>query len=218
MLSVLISWSGGKDSTLALYLLNKQKYEVKTLFTTISSEYNRVSMHGIRSDLLEKQSNSIGIPLHIVSLPKNTTNEEYGMIMEKEMAYFKTKLINTVIFGDIFLEDVRKYRESNLSKIGMSAVFPLWKKDTAGLAREFIDMGFKAIITAVDSNFLDKSFVGKLFNREFLKLLPSNVDPCGENGEFHTFVFDGPLFSYPVEFKLGKIVFRDNRFYYIDLI
>jgi uncharacterized protein (TIGR00290 family) len=218
MKHVIISWSGGKDSALALYFLNKKKYEVKSLFTTVSIEYNRISMHGVRRKLLEKQAKSIGLSFHLTALPKNVSNEEYGEIMKKEMLYFKSKSIYHVVFGDIFLEDIKDYRESNLSKIGMKAIFPLWKKNTEELAREFINLGFKAIITSVDSKVLESSHVGNIYNYKFLNSLPSNVDPCGENGEFHTFVFDGPLFSHPIRFQKGEIVFRENRFYFIDLI
>ncbi len=214
---VIISWSGGKDSVLALFLLNREKFNVRTLITSISEEYNRVSMHGVRKELLEKQANSIGIPLITISLPKDTTNEEYEKIMKREMLYFKSHRIYHVVFGDIFLEDIRKYRESNLSKIGMKAIFPLWKKSSKDLAKQFLDLGFKAIITCVDSNFLNSDFVGEFFDDNFLQALPSNVNYCGENGEFHTFVFDGPIFFNPVKFQKGEIVFRDDRFYFIDL-
>jgi len=191
---------------------------VRVLLTTISEEFNRVSMHGVRKELLEKQANSIGIPLITISLPKNISNEEYEEVMYREMLDFKCHRVYHVVFGDIFLEDIREYREKNLSKIGMKAIFPLWKKkDTKELAREFIDLGFKAIITVVDSNFLDKSYVGNMFDKEFIDSLPLDVDPCGENGEFHTFVFDGPIFFNPVKFQTGEIVLRDDRFYYIDL-
>ncbi len=214
---VIISWSGGKDSVLALFLLNREKFNVRTLITSISEEYNRVSMHGVRKELLEKQTNSIGIPLITISLPKDTTNEEYEKIMKQEMLYFKSHRIYHVVFGDIFLEDIRNYRESNLSKIGMKAIFPLWKKDTKELAHLFINLGFKAIITSVDSKFLEGSFVGKIFDREFINSLPPDIDPAGENGEFHTFVFDGPIFINPVKFQRGEFVFRDDRFYFVDL-
>jgi uncharacterized protein (TIGR00290 family) len=188
------------------------------LLTTISEEYNRVSMHGVRTELLEKQANSIGIPLLTILLPKNVSNEDYEEIMYREMLDFKCHRVYHVVFGDIFLEDIRNYRESNLSKIGMKAIFPLWKKDTIELAKMFIKLGFRGIITSVDSQFLDGSFIGKLYDHDFIDSLPPDVDPCGENGEFHSFVFDGPIFSYPIQFKKGEIVFRENRFYYIDLI
>ncbi len=216
--SAIISWSGGKDSALALYyLLLEKEYEVKTLLTTISADYNRISIHGVRRKLLEKQSQSIGIPVHIISLPKDVSNDEYEEIMRNEMIKFKSQQVKNVAFGDVFLEDIRGYRESNLSKIGMNAIFPLWGIHSKVLAKKFIDLGFRAIITCVDSTVLEYSFVGQFFNDEFLSSIPSNVDPCGENGEFHTFVFDGPIFSYPIQFEKGEVVFRDERFYFIDL-
>ena len=217
MESVIVSWSGGKDSVLALHFLNKDEFNVRTLITTISESYNRVSMHGVRKELLEKQAQSIGIPLLTISLPKDITNDEYEKIMKREMLYFKSQSVYKVVFGDIFLEDIRKYREANLSKIGMKAIFPLWKRDTKALAEKFIESGFKAIITSVDSKYLEGSYVGRQFDRDFLNSLPPNVDSCGENGEFHSFVFNGPNFSYPIHFQKGNIVFRENRFYYIDL-
>ncbi len=216
---IAVSWSGGKDSTLALYYsLLEKKYEVHSLLTTFSAEYNRTSMHGIRIDLLEKQIQSIGIPVNLIALPKDVSNDEYEEIMKKEMITLKSHQVLSVVFGDIFLEDLREQRESNLSKIGMKALFPLWRKNSRELAKEFIDLGFKAIIACVDSTYLNDSYVGQIYNDNFLSTLPSNVDPCGENGEFHTFVFDGPIFSYPIKFKKGKIVLREERFYYIDLI
>ena len=196
----------------------EEKYNVNSLITTISEEYNRISMHGVRAELLEAQARSLGFNLKIIKLPKDVGNDEYAAIMKKEMLSLKSMSTNEVVFGDIFLEDVREYRESNLSKIGMTAIFPLWGKNTREIAKEFIKFGFKAIITCVDSTFLDESYIGQLYNDEFLLSLPSNVDPCGENGEFHTFVFTGPIFSYPILFKKGEIVFREEHFYFIDLI
>jgi len=219
MKSIAVSWSGGKDSALALYYsLLEKKYKVNSLLTTVSAEYNRISMHGIRIELLEKQIQSIGIPINLISLPKDVSNDEYEEIMRKEMINLKSHQVLNVVFGDIFLEDIREYRKSNLSKIGMKALFPLWGKNSRELAREFIDLGFKAIITCVDSTYLNDSYIGQIYNDNFLSTLPSNVDPCGENGEFHTFVFDGPIFSFPINFKKGDIVFREERFYFIELI
>ncbi len=219
MEAILLSWSGGKDSALALNdILMEKKYSVKFLFTTISAEYNRISMHGVRKELLEKQAESLGIPVHIIRLLKNVNNDEYGNIMKREMLQFKSKNVIYIAFGDIFLEDVREYREANLASIGMKAVFPLWGKNSMELAKQFLDLGFKAIITSVDSKVLDKSFVGLRFDDNFLNSLPTNVDPCGENGEFHTFVFDGPFFQHPIRFNKGKVVYREERFYFIDLL
>ncbi len=216
---VLFTWSGGKDSTLALYELHKSRnYDVVALLTTITEDYDRVSMHGVRRILLERQANSLGIPLEKIYITKNASNEEYEMRMRETLLKYRSKGVLSVVFGDIFLEDVRKYREENLSKIGMYGIFPLWKRDTSKLAAQFIDLGFRAIITCVDSRVLNKSFVCRPYNERFLDDLPPDVDPCGENGEFHTFVYDGPIFRRRIPFKRGKIVLRDNRFYYCDLI
>ncbi|MFX1393112.1 MAG: diphthine--ammonia ligase [Promethearchaeota archaeon] len=217
--SAIVSWSGGKDSALALYyLLLEKRYTIKKLITTISTDYDRISMHGVRKELLEKQSQSMGISVYIISLQKDVSNAEYEEIMRKEMNKFKSQQVGNVVFGDIFLEDIRKYRESNLSKIGMNALFPIWGKSTRDLAKKFLKFGFEAIITCVDSTVLDGSFIGQLYNEDFLASIPPNIDPCGENGEFHTFVFNGPIFSYPIQFTKGNVVFREDRFYFIDLI
>ena len=215
----LFTWSGGKDSALALSeLLRGEKYDIVALVTTITADYDRVSMHGVRRVLLEEQAASLGLPLEEVFLSKDTSNEDYGLKMRQVLEKYQDVGVSTVVFGDIFLEDVRKYREDNLLKIGMKALFPLWKKDTKVLAHLFIESGFKAIVTCVDSTVLDKTFVGKTFDTRFLSRLPSSVDPCGENGEFHSFVFDGPIFHTPIRFTKGEIVLRDNRFYYCDLL
>jgi uncharacterized protein (TIGR00290 family) len=215
----LFTWSGGKDSALALSgLLRGEKYDIVALVTTITADYDRVSMHGVRRVLLEQQAASLGFPLEEVFLSKDTSMENYGLKMRQMLEKYRDAGVSTVAFGDIFLEDVRKYREDNLLKIGMKAVFPLWKKDTRVLAHSFIKSGFKAIVTCVDSTVLDKTFVGKKFDTRFLSRLPSSVDPCGENGEFHSFVFDGPIFHTPIRFTKGEIVLRDNRFYYCDLL
>jgi len=215
----LFTWSGGKDSALALSeLLRGEKYDIVALVTTITADYDRVSMHGVRRILLEEQATSLGFPLEAVFLSKDTSMENYGLKMQQMLEKYRDAGVSTVAFGDIFLEDVRKYREDNLLKIGMKALFPLWKKDTRVLAHSFIKSGFKAIVTCVDSTVLDKTFVGKKFDTRFLSHLPSSVDPCGENGEFHSFVFDGPIFHTPIQFTKGEIALRNNRFYYCDLL
>ena len=216
---VLFTWSGGKDSILALYELQmRSDYEIVALLTVLAEDYDRISMHGVRSILLERQANSLGLPIEKVYISKNSSNEEYEAKMREVLQRYLTADVSSVGFGDIFLEDLRKHREDNLSKIGMKAIFPIWKRDTVELAHEFIDLGFKAIITCIDSNVLDKAFVGRLYDQQFLSDLPSTVDPCGENGEFHSFVYDGPMFQKEVPFAKGEIVFRDNRFWYCDLI
>jgi uncharacterized protein (TIGR00290 family) len=216
---VLFTWSGGKDSILALYELQiRSDYEIVALLTVLTEDYDRISMHGVRSILLERQADSLRLPIEKVYISKNSSNEEYEAKMREVLQRYLTADVSSVVFGDIFLEDLRKHREDNLSKIGMKAVFPIWKRDTTDLSHEFIDLGFKAIITCVDSNVLDKAFVGRLYDQQFLSELPSTVDPCGENGEFHSFVYDGPIFQKRVPYTKGEIVFRDGRFWYCDLI
>jgi uncharacterized protein (TIGR00290 family) len=216
---VLFTWSGGKDSAMALYELQKTgNYEISALLTTVTEDYDRISMHGVRQILLEQQAVSLGYTLEPVFISKSASNEEYEAKMQEVLEKYLKASISTAVFGDIFLEDVRKYRERNLSKIGMKALFPIWKRNTTELAHTFVNLGFKAVITCVDSNVLDKGFVGRLFDKQFLSELPSNVDPCGENGEFHSFVYDGPIFRERLSYKLGDVVLRDNRFYFCDLI
>ncbi len=214
-----LSWSGGKDSALALYEMKQNKeITIELLLTTVSKKYERVSMHGIRRSLLNEQAKSINLPLRIIELPVDCTNEQYNLIMKGEMKKLRKKGISTIIFGDIFLEDIRAYREKNLSNVKMEAIFPLWNKNTKNLAKKFINLGYKAIITSVDSNFLDKSFLGRIFNSNFIRDLPKDVDLMGENGEYHSFVFDGPTFNKIVVFKTGEVKFEKDRFYYLDLI
>ena len=215
----LFSWSGGKDSAIALYEIQKSKsYEILALLTTITEDYDRVSMHGLRRILLEQQAKSLGISLEKVFITKDASNEEYESKMKEALLRYKNAGVHSVVFGDIFLQDIRKYREENLSKIEMNGVFPIWRRNTTALAHTFIDLGFKAITICVDSNVLDKRFAARDFDKQFLSQLPPTVDPCGENGEFHSFVYDGPSFRENILFKKGEIVLRDNRFYYCDLI
>lgn len=216
---VILSWSSGKDSALAFYELQKaDDYEITALLTTVSEDYDRISMHGVRRTLLELQAESLGVRIEKVYLSKDQTEAEYESRMRKVLTKHLEDGIRGVAFGDIFLEDIRKRRQDNLSKIGMEGLFPLWKSDTAELADKFIDLGFKAIITCVDSNVLDKKWIGKNIDKQFLAELASNVDPCGENGEFHSFVYDGPIFKKKIPFVKGDVVLRENRFYYCDLI
>jgi uncharacterized protein (TIGR00290 family) len=216
---VLLAWSGGKDSAMALYELQKtQSYNISGLLTTITKDYDRISMHGVRRILLEQQADSLGLPLDKVFISKNSSNEEYESEMREILVRYQATGVSSVVFGDIFLEDLRKYREDNLSKIDMKGIFPIWKRDTTELANTFIDLGFKAVVTCVDSKVVDKRFVGRVYDVQFLRELPSSIDPCGENGEFHSFVYDGPIFRERISFTIGEIVLRDNRFYFCDLI
>ena len=217
--NILISWSGGKDSSLALYEIQKSRdYEVAALITTITSDYDRVSMHGLRTILLDEQASSSNIPLEKIFISKNATNDEYESRLKEVLLKYKQLGIRDVVFGDLFLEEIKKYREDLLGKIGMECVFPIWKRDTVKLAKRFIELGFKAITVCVDSNVLGKEFAGREFDEHFLDDLPKAIDPCGENGEFHTFVYDGPILKNPIDHELGEIVLRDKRFYYCDIL
>jgi uncharacterized protein (TIGR00290 family) len=216
---VILSWSGGKDSAMALRELRRGgTYDVRALLTTVTEGYERISMHGVRRVLLEQQAHALGLPVEVVSIPKDCSNEVYGARMREVLERCRAAGIRSVAFGDLFLEDVRRYREDNLAQVGMRGVFPLWERDTAELARTFVDLGFKAVITCVDSHMLDGGFVGRSFDAHFIADLPSTVDPCGENGAFHSFVTDGPIFCHPVRVRKGETVVRDERFYYCDLI
>ena len=216
---VIVKWSSGKDSALALYeILKTRRYEVLELLTTVTQDYDRISIHGVRRVLLEQQADALGFPLEEMLIPKGVSDVEYESTLLKALNRHRTSDVFSVVFGDIFLEDVRKYREQTLAKIGLKGIFPLWKRNTLELAREIIDLGFKAVITCVDSKSLGEGFAGREFDKQFLADLPAIVDPCGENGEFHSFVYDGPMFSKPVSFTKGEIVLRENRFYYCDLM
>lgn len=232
-----LNWSSGKDACLALYKLQRENtYAVEKLVSTTNSATDRVSMHGLRNELLLQQAKEIGLPLQLITLNGNLGMQEYNAVMENAVEKLKNEGFAYSVFGDIFLEDLKAYREEQLAKAGLTAVFPLWKKDTRQLLLEFISAGFKAVVVCVNASKLDKSFCGRLLDENFLNDLPENVDPCGENGEFHTFVFDGPIFKNPVSFKKGEIVEKDyqpakdddncfsedkswdTRFYYCDLI
>ena len=203
------NWSTGKDSALALhYLLENPEFEVGHLLTTINAHFNRVSMYGLRRELMEAQIDSIGIPFSTVELPEQPNMEEYEVLMNQALQPLKAEGFHHTGFGDIFLEDLRKYREDKLSETGITAHFPLWKRDTKELLNEFLKLGFKSIVICAKSELLNESFVGRIIDADFINDLPSTVDPCGENGEFHTFCFDGPIFSKPVAFEVGETVFK----------
>ena len=204
---------------MTLYELRKSnEFEVAVLLTTVTEGYERISMHGVRRVLLEEQAKSLGIALEKVYISKGATNAEYESKMERILRNYLAEGISHVAFGDIFLEDLRKYRETNLAKIGMSGIFPIWKRDTKELSRTFINLGFKAILTCIDSNCLNEKFAGRLYDETLLSEFPASVDPCGENGEFHSFVFGGPYFKKEIAFEKGETVLRDERFYFADLI
>ena len=205
----IFNWSGGKDSALALYkVLQGGDYEVQTLLTSVSEPYQRISMHGVRVALLEQQAASIGLPCHQLHLPETPTMEAYEQLMTSTLQQLQQRGATVSIFGDIFLEDLRRYREEQLARVGFKAAFPLWGVPTTELIREFIGLGFKTITTCVNEKYLNQSFVGRVIDEAFLRDLPPHVDPCGENGEFHTFVFDGPLFQQPIAFEIGEVVYR----------
>jgi uncharacterized protein (TIGR00290 family) len=215
---VLFCWSGGKDSCLALHQLRRDPLrEVVALLTTVTEGYDRISMHGVRRILLERQAAALGLPLEIVTIPPQCLNAEYESRMETMLLTWKGRGITEVAFGDIFLEDLREYREKNLARVGMKALFPVWKRPTRELAREFIALGFRAVTVCVDPKILDESLVGRNIDADFLAALPAKADPCGENGEFHSFVYDGPGFSAPVQFTVGEKVLRDG-FHFCDLL
>ena len=216
---VLFCWSGGKDSAMALHALRSEahEYRIATLLTTVTENYDRISMHGVRRVLLERQAESIGLPVHEVSIPPQCVNATYEARMKEALLQHFAQGVRQVAFGDIFLEDLRVYREQNLAQVGMSALFPIWKCDTRELSHEFVRLGFRAITVCVDPRVLDPSFAGRSLDASFFADLPPGVDPCGENGEFHTFVFDGPIFKSPVPFRTGETVMRDG-FCFRDLL
>jgi uncharacterized protein (TIGR00290 family) len=216
---VILCWSGGKDSALTLHELQQGgDYEIVALLTTLTRDYDRVCMHGVRSILLEQQAKALGLPLEKIFISKNASNEEYELRMREVLERYQAAGVCSVVFGDIFLEDLRAYREEKLAQVGMKGLFPIWKRDTADLACTFINLGFEAVITCADSNLLDRSLVGRTFDEQFLSTLPAAVDPCGENGEFHSFVSGGPEFPRQIPHELGEVVLRDNGFYYCDLV
>jgi len=213
---VLFSWSGGKDSALALHhMLNDERYRVAGLLTTVTEGYNRISLHGVRDTLLEQQAAAIGLPMHRVYIPQESSNEEYDARMGQALLEHQRAGVTAVVFGDIFLFEIKKYRENNLARIGMKGIFPLWGKN--GCYQDFIDLGFKAVIASADARLLGDTYVGRAFDRQFIADLPTNVDPNGDNGEFHTFVYDGPIFGGAIPYNLGEVVQRDG-FFYCDIL
>ncbi|MFO8036394.1 MAG: diphthine--ammonia ligase [Anaerolineales bacterium] len=217
--NVLLSWSGGKDSALALYrVVHKSEYHIKALLTTLTAGYDRISMHGVRRELLEQQAHSLGLPLQILTIPQNCTDEEYDSLMRETLEKHLTQGVTDVVFGDVFLEDIRSYREERLAEVAMKGVFPLWGMDTCQLAQDFLNLGFKAVLVCVDTHKLDGGFAGRTYDENLLADLPPGIDPCGEHGAFHTFVYDGPIFHHRIDFQVGETVLREGRFQFCDLI
>lgn len=221
------NWSGGKDSTLALhYILTEQKFDIKYLLTTFNEAFNRVAMHGVRAELLIAQASSLKIPLQQLKVPEMPSMEIYERIMEEHFAKLKNEGIDYAIFGDIFLEDLKVYRQQQFDGFGMEVVFPLWGRDSLSLVQEFIALGYKTVVVCAQDGLED--LCGRVIDQSFLDDLPKGIDPCGEHGEFHTFVFDGPIFGKPIAFELGEKIFRkfpdpvnselSTGYWYIDLI
>jgi len=227
-------WSGGKDSAYCLHkVLTEKLFDVTYLLTTVNANFKRISMHGVREELLDKQAASIGIPLLKVRVTEGTNNE-YEKLMETVLLKAKSEGIIDVIFGDIFLEDLRAYRENNLAKVGMRGIFPLWKIDTSYIINDFINQKFKTVICCTNDGYLGEEWVGRHIEKSFIEKLPARVDPCGENGEYHTFCYDGPLFKKKIEFIIGEKVYKaleintedvatppnitTNGFWYCDLL
>ena len=205
---IYLNWSGGKDSSLCLWEAFRQGIAPSALLTSINSVYDRISMHGVRRELLLRQAASLGLPLYTVELPENPSVPEYEEKMREQVTSLKQQGFSHAMFGDIFLEDLRQYREKQLQPMEISCLFPLWKKDTGELLRQFLDLGFRAVVVCVNEQYLDKSFCGRLIDRSFMHDLPAGVDPCGENGEYHSFVYDGPVFKEPIPFTTGEMLTR----------
>lgn len=225
MKPVYLSWSGGKDATLALDTLRQSsEYEVRGLLTTVNDHFQRVSMHGLRIELVEQQANALGLPIEMIRLPKEVDYEIYEQYMKSSMVKLRNSGIQGLVYGDIFLETLKQYREEMLTECGLEGIYPLWKQDTGKLAEKFISKRYRSIVISVNGTKLNDSFVGRNYDATFLNELPSGIDPCGENGEFHSFVTDGPVFNNPVAVKTGNIEERhyggdrENRAYFCDLL
>ncbi len=227
-----LNWSSGKDAAYALYLLQQQNNsKVERLLTSVNQEYKRVSMHGVSLELVQRQAIALGLPLDVLYLPEKVSMEEYEIIVTAKLNSYQNQGIDKSVYGDILLEDLKYFREKQLASIGMQGIFPLWKRNTKELLLEMIDAGLKTIVICVNEQYLDKSFLGRIIDYRFLEDLPNNVDPCGENGEYHTFCFDGPMFFHSVDFSVGEVVyktypapkienddnFKNYGFYFLDL-
>lgn len=213
-----VSWSSGKDCAFALWEARKAgEFEICGLLTTTNEAVDRVAMHGTRNELMRRQAEAVGLPVLEVGLPWPCSNEDYASRMIAACDTMKAEGVSHVVYGDLFLEDIRAYRDEKMAQAGLTAVYPLWKRDTQQLARDMITSGLKTVVVCIDPKKLDASFAGRWFDEQFLADLPEGIDPCGENGEFHTCVVDGPMFSSAIEVELGETVERDG-FVYADVI
>lgn len=214
----MLSWSSGKDSAWSLHAIQQAgDYDVVGIFTTVNAEFQRVAMHGVRLGLLMRQAAAMGLPLTVIDIPWPCSNAEYETAFSNFISQALEDGIEGIVFGDLFLEDIRQYRVSQLADTGLSAIFPLWLIATDELAKTMVDAGLKAIITCVDPKQCPREFAGREYNAELLAELPSSVDPCGENGEFHTFVFDAPIYAKPIDVRIGEVVERDG-FVFADVL
>lgn len=212
-IKISIAWSGGKDSALALWkLMQDESYEVVNLHTTFGEETKRVGLHGIHESLIQKQAESIGLPLDRLYYPASQSNAAYEKMMSSYLDVLRKKGVHHIAYGDIFLEDLKKYRETQLDEKGFKGVFPLWAKDTQNLLGEFLDMGFQTLVCAADADIFAEDQVGELLSQSLINQLKKPIDPCGENGEFHTFCFKGPIFEKPVVFQLGETISKNYTF------
>ena len=216
---VILSWSGGKDSAMVAYhLLASQKYEIAALLTTVTEGFDRISMHGVRRELLEMQASALGIPLRVVPIPKDCTNDIYESRMSQAFSHFKSCGLTKIAFGDLFLADIKQYRDDRLAREGMTGLYPIWMRDTDELVRTFIGLGFKAKLSCVDTHAIDAAFAGREIDHQLLRDLPPSADPCGERGEYHSFVYAGPIFRSAIACRLGEMSMRLSRFNYCDIL
>lgn len=217
---IVMSYSGGKDSTLALHrLLNSEEYEVVALFTSVTEGFDRTSVHGVRKSLAEEQAAAIGLPVIKMTIPQSCDNETYNKLLVEQMEELFAEGIEFIGYGDIHLQDVKEYRDNLLQKTNIKPIYPLWGEETGDLMKEFFDLGYKTVVTCIDTSKLDVSFLGRVMDEGFVQDLPENVDPCGENGEFHTFVYEGPALKKSVEYALGEYhQSKLGSFMYIDLV
>jgi uncharacterized protein (TIGR00290 family) len=219
MKDVMVSWSGGKDSAFAIHmLLNDKKYNIKGLFSTISQKEKRLPAHEVQTKFIREQAKSIDLPYYEVILPNRPSNEVYEQLVGNQLKEFKKQGVNTIVYADLLLEDMKLYRDAFMKKYDVEGLYPLWKKDTLQHAKDFVSKGFRAIVTTVDLEKLPAGMIGKVLNQDMIDSFPDYVDPSGEYGEFHTFVFEGPIFSYPINVKTGELFTTyDGRYLHVDL-